>query len=1063
VGREIPVDVLKTDLPSGEAPSTHFYRVLSIICALMAALIGTLGLVGLFLGIPVLTSVLPGLKGIAFSASLFWILLGLILAGIVYRLPERMTRYMIAFIIFLVVVLSTIELPINITGGHFVVETFLVKAGNAIFPLTSTPISPLAVLLTLISALAIFLLLLFSRVPKYARTIRNVACTLGIVITLFSFTILLSYFYGNPFLYGTVLIPIALTSALAAFFLGTGIVLAAGPDAYPLSFVTGSSIRARLLRIFLPLVIAILFVQNYLERAIFVSTGWEDTIFVSSLLVLAAIVSAYLVGKASKVFSRNLEYEQQQRNAAEVGLAAARKQYQELFDNVNIGLLRTTPGPNGKIIEANPATIRIYEADSREQLLAVNPNDLYFDPDQRRKISDEVVEKGLITGMDVRYKTLKGRPIWCRVTATRKISENGEVFFDNTIDDITERRRVGEALVESERRYRNLYQYAQVGLFETSLKDATVVACNRRYADLAGFESVAAAIGQDIRSLYVNHGERDEVARILRETGQIDDRTVKLRNKKTGRIFWSQFSARLNYDRDVAEGTIIDITAQKEALELLWESEEQYRSTLENMQDAYFRADGAGIITRANPAAAVMYGYPSAEEMVGIPASSLYVSREDRDEVFRHLDKTGRVADYPGQGKRRDGSLFWVSLNVRVTFDAAGKVVFSEGFVRDTTERKRAESLIREINDILNQAQMLAHVGSWQFDLVKNHIVWSDETYRIFGYEPGKFDLTLENIRKAMHPDDIEKHDQIIADAIATGHYQPEEYRLIRPDYSVRIISGDGKTISDTSGKVVHLVGVIQDITERKQAENQREVLIKELEDKNAALERFTYTISHDLKSPLITIRGFAGLIEADVQKNDPVQLQKDIERITTAADTMQELLADLLELSRIGRVVKPPEVIPFGLVVRESVELLAGPLSERGVRVEVAPDLPNVFVDRARIRQVMSNLIENAIKFSGDRPDPIIRIGVDFPEGPPVFFVQDNGIGLESRYLERIFNLFEKLDVSVPGTGIGLTTIRRIIEVHGGRIWAESEGIGKGTTFRFTLPSVPEKRDDDL
>jgi signal transduction histidine kinase len=261
--------------------------------------------------------------------------------------------------------------------------------------------------------------------------------------------------------------------------------------------------------------------------------------------------------------------------------------------------------------------------------------------------------------------------------------------------------------------------------------------------------------------------------------------------------------------------------------------------------------------------------------------------------------------------------------------------------------------------------------------------------------------------------------------------------------------------ISAYSTKKGRFATIFEDITDRKRAEVLREHLIQELEQKNAELERFTYTVSHDLKSPLITIKGFAGLLEDDALKGDPLQLKKDINRITVAADTMQELLADVLELSRIGRVVFPPEKTSFGTIAQEAVDLLAGPLAEQGVTVDIAPDLPLVNVDHARIREVMVNLIENAIKFLGTQQKPVIHIGAEMDGTTPVFFVQDNGIGIDPRYLERIFNLFERLDITTHGTGIGLTIVRRIIEVHGGKIWAESEGPGKGTTFRFTLPGT--------
>jgi PAS domain S-box-containing protein len=249
---------------------------------------------------------------------------------------------------------------------------------------------------------------------------------------------------------------------------------------------------------------------------------------------------------------------------------------------------------------------------------------------------------------------------------------------------------------------------------------------------------------------------------------------------------------------------------------------------------------------------------------------------------------------------------------------------------------------------------------------------------------------------------------------------------------------------------------IIRDISGRKLAENQREALIRELEQKNAELARFTYTVSHELRTPLITIQGFAGLIEEDVsRREDSFELTGHVQRISKAVDTLEELLSDLLKLSRAGRCIDERNPISFGSIAREAVDLFSHSLTEHTIRVEIAPDQPDVNVDPVRIREVLTNLIENAVKFRGNQPAPVIRIGFDRKDMDPVFFVQDNGIGIESRYLERIFNIFEKLDGSTQGAGVGLAIVKRIIEVHGGRIWAESEGIGKGTTFFFTLPLV--------
>ena len=247
------------------------------------------------------------------------------------------------------------------------------------------------------------------------------------------------------------------------------------------------------------------------------------------------------------------------------------------------------------------------------------------------------------------------------------------------------------------------------------------------------------------------------------------------------------------------------------------------------------------------------------------------------------------------------------------------------------------------------------------------------------------------------------------------------------------------------------------ELAERKAAEKQRASIIRELEQKNAELARFTYTVSHELRSPLVTIQGFSGIIEEELSRRggDTAELLDHAHRISAAVNMLEELLSDLLKLSRAGQSAGKTEPIGLGIIVHEAVELLARPLADHGIRVEIAPDLPVVNVDHARMREVLLNLIENAIRYSGSSPDPLIRIGVNIQGEDPVFFVQDNGIGIEPQYLERIFNLFEKLNANTPGTGVGLTIARRIIEVHGGKIWAESAGAGNGTTFRFTLPAV--------
>ena len=241
----------------------------------------------------------------------------------------------------------------------------------------------------------------------------------------------------------------------------------------------------------------------------------------------------------------------------------------------------------------------------------------------------------------------------------------------------------------------------------------------------------------------------------------------------------------------------------------------------------------------------------------------------------------------------------------------------------------------------------------------------------------------------------------------------------------------------------------VQELAVRQQ---ERETLIEELEAKNAELERFTYTVSHDLKSPLITIRGFLGFLQEDATAGDVRRMKSDIENITAATDKMQRLLDELLELSRIGRLMNPPEEIQFDEVVNEAVKMVSGRLNAQKIPIKIAADRHILYGDRQRLCEVFENLLDNAIKYLHSQPEPQITVGIRTEGDDVIYYVQDNGVGVAPQYQEKIFGLFEKLDPDVEGTGVGLAIVKRIIEIHGGRIWVESKGIDCGSTFCFTL-----------
>ena len=283
-------------------------------------------------------------------------------------------------------------------------------------------------------------------------------------------------------------------------------------------------------------------------------------------------------------------------------------------------------------------------------------------------------------------------------------------------------------------------------------------------------------------------------------------------------------------------------------------------------------------------------------------------------------------------------------------------------------------------------------------------------------------------------------------------------------DVSMRIPVIGKDELSSLSYNINDMLDKIdQSIAERKRAEeslrkahDELEMRVKdrteELARKNTEMERFIYTVSHDLRTPLISVSGLLGFIKQDAEKGDLNQMRADLQMANGAVTKMHQLLMETLELSRIGRVVNPPEDVPFEEIVDDALGQTDEKIRSKGVKVSVDQNLPAVRVDRMRITEVLVNLIENSIKYMGLQANPEIEIGQRIDGKDRIFFVRDNGIGIDPSQQDKVFELFYKVDKKSEGTGAGLAIVKRIIEVHGGRIWIKSE-LGEGCTVCFTLP----------
>jgi|GEM_PF-797895 len=631
--------------------------------------------------------------------------------------------------------------------------------------------------------------------------------------------------------------------------------------------------------------------------------------------------------------------------------------------------------------------------------------------------------------------------------------------------DITDRKRAEDSLRESERLYRSLFEnmlngfaYCRMIYEDGDPRDFTYLAVNRAFGELTGLHDV----------------ERKNVSEVIPGIREADPRLFEIygRVASTGsperfEIFVESlkmwFSISVYSPQNGYFVAIFDvITDRKMAEEALRESEHRFRSAFELAAIGMSLTALDGRFLKVNRAFMKLTGYSEEELLLLTYADITYPEDIAASETKRHelLAGTSEVAHFEKRYVKKDGRIIIAFVSHILLRDEDNRPQYFVTHIQDITERKRAEDALRETNEYLRKL----------IDYASAPIIVWDPDFIITRFNHAFEHLTGRSEQEALgqplqilFPEESRSSSlALIRDTLEGGRLESVKIPILALDGTVHTVLWNSANILTAGADLVSTIAQGVDITKSEQAEVQREMLIAELEQKNTELERFTYTASHDLKSPLITIKGFAGLLEDDAQKGDLLQLKKDVQRITSAAETMQALLTDLLELSRVGRIANPPENTGFGTIVHEAVDLLAGPLAERGVRVEIAPHLPDVFVDHTRIREAMINLIENSVKFFGNQPDPVIRVGMDKDGETPVFFVEDNGIGIDPRYLERIFNLFEKLDPHQQGTGIGLTIVRRIVEVHGGKIWAESEGPGKGTTFRFTLPLPDTNTDKD-
>ena len=392
----------------------------------------------------------------------------------------------------------------------------------------------------------------------------------------------------------------------------------------------------------------------------------------------------------------------------------------------------------------------------------------------------------------------------------------------------------------------------------------------------------------------------------------------------------------------------------------------------------------------------------------------------------------------------------------------------------DLTERKSVEDQLRKSEAHLAAAQRIAHFGIWEFDVQSQQLMWSEEKFRIFGLDPTGPQPTYTQLIEMMHPDDRASFEQSVYQALTDGTSYEIVFRIQRPNGQLRYIETRGEAIFNSAGQVIQLFGIVVDITERKQAEEETLKALQRERELSEAKSRFIAMTSHEFRTPLTTIQSSVDLLR---RYSDPHLQEKRLEhlnRITTAIQQMDSMVQDVLLLSEAeaGKLQLKPAPVDLVQLCRSLVsELVVAdgkqhnitftPTRECKALLSEATSLQTqdaapieYFLDEKLVRYILTNLLSNALKYSPQAS--AVQLDLICHSDKVVFRIQDQGIGIPLKDMSRLFESFHRASnvAATQGTGLGLAIVKQCVDLHGGQIWVDSV-VGKGSMFTVTLPSI--------
>jgi PAS domain S-box-containing protein len=658
---------------------------------------------------------------------------------------------------------------------------------------------------------------------------------------------------------------------------------------------------------------------------------------------------------------------------------------------------------------------------------------------------------------------------WFYVTVTFLGLEpnSGHPRYAFVTSDITERRRAEEAIRLKEEFYRRLIEKAPDAILVIDAQ-GTMHYASPSMPRLLGY-------GEDERigESAFDFVHPDDVGKVVElfaaaaATPGASDQVETRVKHKDGSWRWVQAVGTNHLDDPAVHGIVInlrDITERKNADELLTASEERYRLLAENVSD---------VIWLTNLHLEYLYVSPSIERLMGFTPEefmamtwSQAISKESLEIATKRLvaelelEKAGgadpdRVVTMELEVKKKDG--FWMWTEVKITFmrDNDGKAIGLLGMTRDISERKRLEDKLRE-----SELKLRTVVGSITDGLIITDMTGMITDANEAAVRIGKHE-SVEEWQGRNGLDFVEESDRKrIAKIVIATIKDPERLHSDFFEYTAKNKDGTpfyGESsiavIRDSSGKPTGIVFVTRDISERKRLERDLRKALDDLQRSNKDLEQFVYVASHDMQEPLRMISSYTQLLGKRYKGKLDSDADEFIGFAVDGASRMQKMINDLLIFSRVTTRGKDFEPVDLEKVLSDAIDNLKIAIEENKATITHDP-LPKVMADEPQMVRLLQNIIGNAIKFHGQEP-PIIHVSAKEGTEEWAISVKDNGIGIDKKFFDHLFIVFQRLHTrdQYPGTGIGLAVCKKTVERHGGRIWVESEGEGKGSAFTFTLP----------